>query len=475
MIIIIILVLWLSLKSLKTLGFCLYWLQIKEYRWDRVNLLIQTQPFQRAIGQHLSPAYLPRRPWLRPKLTKRLILTLGLLIMILGWLVYGLWQELSWSWWLRIMVIGLGVNLSLPLVVVGVNLIVGLAAGLAKRRLINQAKQKLNQYPDLVVIGITGSYAKTSTAHILAAILKTKYQVLVTPENQNTLIAVAQLIKQQLQPKHQILIVEMGAYKKGEIKRLCQLVKPKIGLVTAINLQHLGLFKSLGNLLTAKYELIQALPSDGLAIFNVNNQYTLAMAKKTKKVKVKLFGQEKTNYPTGLVGDWQQQNIQAALVVAEELQIAKAQALAAIKELKSLPKQLKIFKGLNGAIIIDDTYSANPTGFKVALKLTEDYAGYSKLVLTPGIIELSYRSRLVHHDLAKAMLKFKIKELILTQPDTESYFDSIFKTAKRPPQLKVKTNFKELKSYLNSVLDNQSLILVEGRMPAGLIKFLKGK
>ncbi|MFH1894776.1 MAG: Mur ligase family protein, partial [Patescibacteria group bacterium] len=156
---------------------------------------------------------------------------------------------------------------------------------LARNRIIKRAKIKREKFPNLLVVGITGSYGKTSTKEFLASILSERFNVLKTKNHQNSEIGISQCILSELKPEHEIFIVEMGAYNRGGIKLLCDIVKPKIGILTGINEQHMATFGSQENIIKGKYELIESLPrsepqvllrglpKDGIAFFNVKNKY----------------------------------------------------------------------------------------------------------------------------------------------------------------------------------------------------------
>ena len=111
-------------------------------------------------------------------------------------------------------------------------------------------------WPNLRVIGITGSYGKTSTKTFLHALLSVKYNVLMTPGNFNTTLGVIRTVREHLKPHHQVFIVEMGAKQTGDIKEICDLVHPTIGIVTAVGEMHLETFHSVENVRRTKFELI---------------------------------------------------------------------------------------------------------------------------------------------------------------------------------------------------------------------------
>ena len=141
------------------------------------------------------------------------------------------------------------------------------------RHYYNDAKRIIESNKNLIIIGVTGSFGKTSTKNYLAGILAEKYNVLVTPGNFNTLLGVIRTIREQLRPYHQVFIVEMGAKQRNDIKEICDLVHPTIGIVTAVGEMHLETFKSIENIQDTKFELINSLPANGLGIMNNDSEY----------------------------------------------------------------------------------------------------------------------------------------------------------------------------------------------------------
>ena len=173
-----------------------------------------------------------------------------------------------------------------PFVVSGIVLLFQPLTVLLRNQVIKKARLKRERFKDLLAIGITGSYGKTSTKEFLALILSEKFKVLKTKEHQNSEIGISGCILDDLNESHEIFIAEMGAYNKGGIKLLADIVKPEIGILTGINEQHLATFGSQENIIQAKYELIESLPEQGVAIFNTNNEYCQLMYEKTKIAKI---------------------------------------------------------------------------------------------------------------------------------------------------------------------------------------------
>ncbi len=148
-----------------------------------------------------------------------------------------------------------------------------------KRRLIKRAAEKMRGLKKIKVIGITGSYGKTSAKEFLYAMLSQKYKVVKTEGNNNTNIGVAYTVLNKVSDDYDYFICEMGAYKIGEIKEMCEIVKPEIGILTGINNQHIDLFGSQKNIIKAKFELIEELPENGLAVINESIKYQVSSIK----------------------------------------------------------------------------------------------------------------------------------------------------------------------------------------------------
>lgn len=152
---------------------------------------------------------------------------------------------------------------------------------------IQQAKaaQLIAEHPDLIVIGVTGSYGKSATKDSIAEILSKKFKILKTNGHDNTALGIASTIVKGLKRHTQVLIVEIGGYKREEVQAIASLLKPKIAVVTGINAEYISLFGSLENKKKANLDLVEAVQKDGLVIFNGDNRDTVSLYKKTKKAK----------------------------------------------------------------------------------------------------------------------------------------------------------------------------------------------
>lgn len=212
---------------------------------------------------------------------KRMFIT-ELILIVIGILIFGIdkfiWQKLAI------------LNILSPIICNIVNLINSPIEYMVRKWYINDAKKILKSMPNLTIIGVTGSYGKTSVKNFLDKTLSSKYEVLITPKNYNTTMGVVKTIRENLKPTHQIFVCEMGATKLGDIKEICDLVNPKIGVITSIGPQHLESFKSIENVIKTKFELADSVKANnGVVFLNYNNEY---IAKQNPDMKVIKYGVE---------------------------------------------------------------------------------------------------------------------------------------------------------------------------------------
>lgn len=301
---------------------------------------------------------------------------------------------------------------------------------LYKEVLIYKAIKKRSEFINLTTIGITGSYGKGSTKEFAASILAYKFNVLKSFENYNTPIGVARTMINKLNNKKELLIVEMGAYKIGEIKEICYFVKPRIGIITGISDQHMSLFGSFENILKGKYELIESLPREGTAIFNGNNQYVLEMSKKTKKKKIiyytsydnkgwekydisalnikehkfhlvfDVFIKEKKEFirslKVKLAGKHNIENLLPGIYLALDLKMKKKEIISALGKIFPTSKVMEPYINTYGTVLIDDTFNASIPSVKSALEYIKIYKGKKVFVFNP-MIELGENASYDHY------------------------------------------------------------------------------
>ncbi|MDD5866726.1 MAG: UDP-N-acetylmuramoyl-tripeptide--D-alanyl-D-alanine ligase [Lachnospiraceae bacterium] len=303
------------------------------------------------------------------------------------------------------------------------------------RHYINDAKRILSENPDLTVIGITGSYGKTSVKFYLNTLLRDHFNVLMTPGNYNTPMGVVKTVRSSLKPTHEIFLCEMGARHVGDIKEICDIAHPDLGVITAIGPQHLDTFFNMENIVKTKFELADALPKKGKIFLNMDNDYIKENAKKYRpeqivsystgssaastedakadkaaSASVKLSGYRAENievsrqgtgftfvtpsgesqrYQMRLIGAHNVINVVGALAVAYELGMSLEELRVPVRRIQPVEHRMQMRENAL-ATIIDDAYNSNPVGSKAAVETLKLFDGL-RILVTPGMIELGDR------------------------------------------------------------------------------------
>ena len=297
---------------------------------------------------------------------------------------------------------------------------------------INDAKRILRSNPDITVIGVTGSYGKTSVKFFLQTLLQQKYSVLVTPESYNTPMGVVITIRKHMKPSHEIFVCEMGARYVGEIKEICDIVHPDHGMITSIGPQHLDTFGNIENIKKTKFELADALPEGAMLFLNGDNEYIadyleqrggdegasasgLAGARKTggygnvtfyysegsgtgytaSDIRVSNLGTEFTvtapdgeseRYQMKLIGAHNVINVMGAIAVANRFGIALKDLRIPVRRLRPVRHRMEMKENGN-VTIIDDAFNSNPIGSRAAVETLALFDGM-RILITPGMVEL---------------------------------------------------------------------------------------
>ncbi len=383
---------------------------------------------------------------------------------------------------------------------------------LIRNQMIRQAKKKRDDFKDLLVIGITGSYGKSSTKEFLYTILSEKAtreggasaasKVLKTKEHQNSEAGISQCILNDLKPEHEIFIVEMGAYGRGGIKLLCDITRPRIGILMGANEQHLALFSSMENIISAEggKELIESLPENGLAIFNGDNKYCLDLYQTTKKQKrlclsirenrleadlwaENIIPREDfvffkacdskgcSNFKAYVAGTHFIPNLLAAILVAKELGMSMEEIAQACLKIKPMEKTMEILKGKHGLTIIDDSYSANPNGVISALEYLKMYSG-KKIIVLSCLIELGAASKEIHRKIGEKIGDICDAAIITTKERFEEIKKGAIIAGLKKDSILFSENPEQISEIIKEFFHPGDVVLLEGRVPEKLIQLL---
>lgn len=353
----------------------------------------------------------------------------------------------------------------------------------------NSAKQKLKQNENLKIIGITGSYGKTSTKYIVSTILEQKYNVLMTPESYNTTMGVVRTINECMKPEHQIFVCEMGARHIGDIKEICDLVEPDYGILTSIGPQHLDTFKTLDNVKRTKMELVDAIKEDGIAFINEEDENIQTIVIEKKNIKYGLTSKNCDYYAdniqitekgssfdihtkdaiipvkTKLLGSNNIINIVAAVSIAKELGLNDEQIKLGIRMLKPVPHRLELIQGGNGSIIIDDAFNSNVKGAASALEVLSAFKERKKILVTPGMVELGDKQYEYNKNFGKQASKSADYVILVGKKQAEPIQEGLQEENYSQEQIYIAENLEEAIEQMNKVITNDSVVLLENDLP----------
>lgn len=361
---------------------------------------------------------------------------------------------------------------------------------LNNRRYIKRAGKTLSERSDLIKIGITGSYAKTTVKTILATILSKKYKVKASPESFNTPLGITRSVG-SIKSDDQVFIAEMGARNIGNIKDLCQMVEPTYGIITGISNQHLESFITIGNIIRTKCELSDSVSSrNGFMVINGDTRYFDELKSKVKgdyvvcgtgeenynvcakNVTVTgdgsefdlIIESEKLHCTTKLLGKHNISNIVLAVGLAHKLGVENDQIIEAIAELKPPLHRLNLITTQNGMKILDDTFNANTDGVKHALDLLSLYSG-RKVIVTPGLVELGMEERSTNKEFGKQIAKTCDLVVLIGQKRSEPIKEGLLEEGFDEDNILVYNSLSDAKSEFKKFLTPQDIVLLENDLP----------
>ena len=356
------------------------------------------------------------------------------------------------------------------------------------------AKKKLRSMPNLKIVGVTGSYGKTSSKNILNDILNIKYNCLATPKSLNTFNGLMITVNNKLSKFDDVFIAEMGAYVKGEINGLCKLVNPNYGIITSIGTAHLETFGSEENILNGKMELAEYLPSDGAVVFNYDDKKqrgykfkkedhakvlwigldnddldvsgsNIKASYKGTTFDVKFKGDKKTyKFETKLLGNHNVYNILQALALGKEFGIEVKDLIQAVKRVNVVEHRLEL-KKFPTFYQIDDAYNSNPVGAKSALDVLDLMDG-KKVVVTPGMIELGSREEELNKEFGKQIADVADEVILVGEKRTKPIYDGLIEKKYKKEKIHVLNDVREAYTLLNELKDRKDLYaLFENDLP----------
>ena len=357
----------------------------------------------------------------------------------------------------------------------------------------NDAKRMLRAMPNLKIIGVTGSFGKTSTKHFLYRVVSEKYNVLMTPGNFNTTLGVVRTVREHLKPHHEVFIVEMGAKQRGDIKEICDLVEPTIGVVTSVGEMHLETFGSVENVARTKFELIDALPKGGFGVVNIDSEaarnyikergydvatYAVECEEADFRASNILYSATETRfdiaheggvdegYATHILGRGNILNITAALAVAEHLGIGVEARRRAVRQIEQVEHRLSMRR--NGGIsILDDAYNSNPEGARMALEVLSGFATEGRrYVVTPGFVEMGAKQFENNKTFGCDIARSKVDGVyVVNEVNRAAITEGLAEGGYPESQVECVASFVEAMSSLQPKLKAGDVLLYENDLP----------
>ena len=426
--------------------------------------------------------YVEKKPLVVTARVKRMYVTEIVLLILIG-ILMNIYNNIYLLLLLNWIIIFLYIFILL------INIINSPIEKLVQLKFYNKAKRKLKENSNLKVIGITGSYGKTSTKYILGTILSQKYNTLITPESYNTTMGVVRTINEKLSNTHQIFVCEMGAKNIGDIKEICDLVKPTYGILTAIGPQHLETFKTIENVKKTKLELIKSLPNEGSAFVNNEDENIRNIQLDcnnirfgtsancdyyAENIQINEFGSTfdiniKENkilhVKTKLLGTHNIINIVGAVAVAYELGLSEEEIIRGIRFLKPVTHRLELKRNPNGSIIIDDAYNSNVKGANSALEVLASFKNMQRVLITPGIVDLGDKSKEYNKKLGEKAANSCDYIILVGEKQAEPILEGIKGTGYVSEKVYIAKNLNDAINKMNEIINENTVVLFENDLP----------
>ena len=355
----------------------------------------------------------------------------------------------------------------------------------------SKAKNKLKNMPSLKIVGITGSYGKTSSKNILNDVLNVKYNSFATPKSYNTMNGLMISINDYLDKFSDIFIAEMGAFVEGEIKEKCNFIEPRYGILTKIGTAHLESFGSQENVQKAKFELIDSLPNNGIAVLNMDDPLQVSYKIKSKckcvwisidneladfratNIKLSKNGTRFTlnikgdlksyRFETKLLGNANVYNILGAIALGYELGLSVEELILGVKRVGTIEHRLEL-KNYSDINIIDDAYNSNPVGAKMALDVLNMMDG-KKIIVTPGMIELGDKQFEYNMEFGKQIADVCDDVILIGKEQTKPIYEGLMAVGYKEKHIYILNDIKEAFVLMQRLKSGETFVLLENDLP----------
>ncbi len=349
-----------------------------------------------------------------------------------------------------------------------------------KELLIFFAKNKLKKLNKIKIIGIAGSYGKTGMKDLITAVLGEKYQVVKTPESVNTPIGIARIILSQVNEKTEILVVEMGEYYPGDIKNICLIAPPQIGVITGINEAHLERLKSIDNSVRTIFEITQNMKPDGILLLNgkdkhIKNNYKKFIVNQetyfySSKGKIE-FNEDAPGYIyqkifLPILGGYNLDKIDGVIYLAKKLGLTNQEIESGLKKIRTPAHRLQsILNREKNILVIDDSYNGNPDGVEEAIKTLSLFKKRRKIFITPGLVEMGSKSTEVHQRIGKRLNDVVDLVILVRNSVTPDIEEGLIKSGFNKKNILMCDSMMEAQNNLEHILKSGDVVLFQNDWP----------
>jgi len=356
-----------------------------------------------------------------------------------------------------------------------------------------QARRRLQARPDLSVVGITGSYGKTSTKFILAELLRQKYNVYATPSSYNTPMGLCLAVNEHLKPEHQVLVLEYGIRYPGDMDELCDIAAPDTSVVTTVGVAHLETMGTQDNIAAEKGKLVARTASDGPAVLNVDDERVAAMAERAQGPVWRVSTEENpdaditaanieydmngtsfdvtddtgtaASFQTQLLGRHNVLNVLLSVAVGRSMGLRLRQMAHAARRLEPVEHRLQL-REQGDVTIIDDAFNSNPVGARNAVEILSEMGEGRRVIVTPGMIELGDRQWEENEALGQFIAQHDLDLVVLVGEDQTAPIREGLSAAQFPDErVRVFGSLSEAQNFLKRYLEAGDVVLYENDLP----------
>jgi UDP-N-acetylmuramoyl-tripeptide--D-alanyl-D-alanine ligase len=356
-----------------------------------------------------------------------------------------------------------------------------------------EARRRLRERPDLTLVGITGSYGKTSTKFILAELLRQKYNVYATPSSYNTPMGLCLAVNEHLKPEHQVAVFEYGIRYPGDIDELCDIAEPHVSVVTTIGVAHLETMRSKDAIQEEKGKLVERTRADGPTVLNADDERVDAMAERASgpvwrisasgtddadvtahNVRYDTSGTSfvvrddtgtEATFRTRLLGKHNVTNVLLAVAVGRSMGLRLRQMAHAAGRIEPIEHRLQL-RERGDVTIIDDAFNSNPVGARNAVEILGQMDGGRRVIVTPGMIEMGERQWTENKTLGSHIAENDIDLAVLIGDEqTAAIREGLTEAAYPEERVKVFSSLFEAQDFLKQYLQSGDVVLYENDLP----------